>query len=86
MCKLHKITLDKCVDDIYNNVEDTNRSPHDTVKQEVTPLTEQDKQNVETLVDIINRLPAEDKRVLEAYARGVVDKTTAQQPPQPAGE
>ena len=48
-------------------------------------MTEQDKKNVETLVDIISRLPAEDKRVLEAYARGVVDKTDMmQQPPQPA--
>ena len=38
-------------------------------------MTEQDKKNAETLVDIINRLLPEDKRVLEAYARGVVDKT-----------
>lgn len=40
-------------------------------------MTEQDMKNAEALVDIINRLPAEDKRVLEAYARGVVDKTEA---------
>lgn len=40
-------------------------------------LTEEEMKKVETLVDIINRLPAEDKRVLEAYARGVVDKTEA---------
>lgn len=38
-------------------------------------MTDQDKKNAETLVDIINRLLPEDKRVLEAYARGVVDKT-----------
>lgn len=42
-------------------------------------MTEQDKQNVQNLVDIINRLPAEDKRVLEAYARGVIDSSSKQQ-------
>ena len=75
MCSQHKIVLDKCVGNIYNNVEDTKERSSHTITKEVQSLTEEDKNNIETLVDILKRLPEQDKRVLEAYARGVVDKT-----------